>query len=365
MSKFSKIMFILLALLLMHCYSTTAFPATFYIDSVSGDDTRTPVQAQKQRTPWAHAPGMSGATSNCNLYSVQSGDIFILKGGSVWRFTSTTDNLLTVHKSGITIMGGQRLANTWGKGYPVLDGSTSSVTRSGIYINGKSNVTIYGLKISNLVNYSDGSGQGILIVGAASTVEIKNCYIDNAGVNALAYAATGKNAHFLFHDNTVANCGRVHVGVADGSYLDDVQFYNNTMLGPGYWPGHKYHADGFMIGANSTTNPSGLTNVVIHHNKFYGNWSRGATALIYLNDESGPTGKYNRWGGYHAKIYNNQFAVDTDGILSPAFVWVCDGWKDIKIYNNTFGAKTMFNPISTCILVSYVQTDADIDLSLI
>ena len=362
MSKHSKILFILLLTLLMLGDSITTFAATYYIDSVTGDDTRTPVQAQNQSTPWAHVPGMSGAISNCKSYSVQSGDVFILKGGSIWTFPATNKYLLTVRASGITIMGGQRLANPWGAGYPVIDGSTSTFTRIGIYMNDKSNVTIDGLKIANLVNYADGSGHGVAILGAASNIEIKNCYIDNTGVNALAYSPSGSVAHFLFHGNTVANCGRVHVGVNDGVRVDDIQLYNNTMLGPGYWPGRNYHGDGFMIGANCTTNPSMLTNVVIHHNKFYGNWSRGATALIYLNDHSGPTGRYNRWGGYHAKIYNNLLAIDTDGVISPAFITIVDGWKDVKIYNNTMSAKTTNHPVTRCIALAYLPQDAAIDI---
>lgn len=339
-----------------------AFAATFYIDSVTGDDSRSYIQAQNQSTPWAHVPGMDGAAGNCYAYSPQSGDIFILKGGSVWKFASTTNDLLVVRSAGTTIMGGQRLATPWGAGYPILDGSTSSATRSGIYIRDKSNITIDGLKIVNLVNYADGSGNGIAIAGAAGNIEIKNCYIDNTGVNALAYGPSGSVSHFLFHGNTVTNCGRVHVGVNDGVKVDDVQLFNNTMLGPGYWPAHNYHGDGFMIGANCTTNPSTLTNVSIHHNKFYGNWSSGATALIYLNDHSGPAGQYNRWGGYHAKIYNNLLAIETDGLISPAFITIADGWKDVKIYNNTMNAKTTLKPVSRCIALAYLPADAGIDI---
>jgi hypothetical protein len=292
----------------------------------------------------------------------KSGDVFVLKGGSTWAFSSTTADLLTVRASGITIMGGQRLASPWGTGYPVLDGSTSTVARYGIYMNGKSNVTIDGIKIANLVNYSDGSGQGIVIFGAASSIEVKNCYIDNVGVVALGYSPSGSVAHLLFHDNTVTNCGRVHVLIDTGVSVDDVQLYNNIMLGPGTWPAHNYHGDGFYVGANSTTNPSTLTNVVIHHNRFYGNWSQGATALIYLDAGGGPSGQSNRWGGYHAKIYDNLLAIDTDGVISPGFITIYDGWKDVKIYNNTISAKTTSNPVSHCIFLAYLPTDAAIDV---
>ena len=107
------------------CAAVPAGAATFYLDSVAGSDANTSGQAQSPSTPWRCMPGMSGVTGNAASYNVQPGDVFVLKGGSAWTFTSTTDNLLTIPAPGITIQGGQQLATPWGSGYPVLDGTGS------------------------------------------------------------------------------------------------------------------------------------------------------------------------------------------------------------------------------------------------
>jgi hypothetical protein len=182
---------------------------------------------------------------------------------------------------------------------------------------------------------------------------------DNCGVNALGYGPSNGSS-FLFHDNLVQNCGRVHIAVDDGVIFDNVQLYNNTFLGPGTWPAHSYHGDGIMIGADCTTNPSTFTNILIYNNKFLGDWSQGATALIYLNDSSGPA-DYTRNGGYHCKIYNNQLCIDSNGILSPGIISIANGWKDVQIYGNTLNAvATGENAISQAIALSYLNSDAGI-----
>src|SRR5208283_2026043 len=91
MSKHSKIMFILLALLLMLCYSTTAFSATYYIDYASGSDSNNGTSIAK---PWKRCPGMKGFTGS---YSHSAGDKFVFKGGVIWPVAALR---LTIAKSG-------------------------------------------------------------------------------------------------------------------------------------------------------------------------------------------------------------------------------------------------------------------------
>jgi hypothetical protein len=61
-----------------------AHPATYYISKSLGLDTRTSTQAQSKTTPWAHIPGMQGATSNASSFSPSAGDHLILYGGDTW-----------------------------------------------------------------------------------------------------------------------------------------------------------------------------------------------------------------------------------------------------------------------------------------
>jgi hypothetical protein len=98
-----------------------------------------------------------------------------------------------------------------------------------------------------------------------------------------------------------------------------------------------------MNGADTEADPSTLTNVLIHHNKFYGQWlgpstlSVGATALIYLHDGAGGP-NVTVGGGYHCQIYDNQLCLDSNGFLSPGFIFIDNGWRDVQIYNNTMSA---------------------------
>lgn len=310
---------------------------TFYIDFGSGSDANTSVQAQSQSTPWKHAPGMLEATGNAAAYSVQSGDIFVLKGGVVWSFTDKSTDIWTVQAANCTIRGGQQLGSPWGTGYAVLDGSTTtSPGRSGIVANGKPGLTVDGIMISNTVYAADGSGNGINgNSGDCSNWEIKNCYFYMCGVNAFV-AEPANGAHILFHNNTIAECGRLHILIDASVTFDDVQLYSNVMTGAVTYNPVGYHMDGFMLGSGTTTHPSTFTNIKIHHNRFYGDWGQhgGPTALIYLNDgASAASSTYS--GGYHALIYDNQLCADTGSQFSNGIIYIDTRWVDVQIYNNT------------------------------
>ena len=67
-----------------------------YVDYASGADTN---NGDTEGTPWKHAPGMlgvntsnvttgDGCASNCTSFTPAAGDGIILKGGSVWAYTS-------------------------------------------------------------------------------------------------------------------------------------------------------------------------------------------------------------------------------------------------------------------------------------
>lgn len=342
----TKILFLILFFGLFGL-AKSLWAATYYSDFLTGSDNN----VGTQNSPWKYAPGMSGWSGSAML---TSGDMVILKGGVTWTFASTTDNLWTLPAS-ITIKGGQQLLTPWGSGLPVLDGSGTTADRMGIELNSKTDVIIDGIKIYN-TEMSPSGGSGIYALGSISNLEIKNCVFDHTGDQSMRIGPSGGNSsHILIHDNITSNVGRLFFAVPDGINVDDVQIYNNTFLGVGLWPGGivgHAHGDGIMIGSECTAANTCLTNLFIHHNKFSGDWSgggeSGATALIFL--QNGSASGETQYGGNHVQIYNNQMAIDTDGIISPAYLWLWAIWNDVKIYNNTFGGYySGLNPVSNCI----------------
>jgi hypothetical protein len=336
--------------------SSVAYSAIYYIDYNSGSDTN---NGTSTSTPWKYAPGMSGWSGKASL---ANGDKIVLKGGATWKFTSTKADLWIIPISGITIQGGQRLNTPWGTGYPVLDATgTTSNQRVGFYINGKSNITIDGIKMSN-TEYSPSGGSGIFFRGVIRNLEVKSCYLDHTGDQSFRGSPSKGSSHILIHDNITSNVGRLFIAVEDSGNVDDIQIYNNTFLGVGSWPGGivgGVHGDGIMIGSACTADNTCLTNLSIHHNKFYGDWASGATALIFLQNGRGSGSK--QYGGNHVEIYDNQLAIDTDGVISPGYLGIWSLWNDVKIYNNTFGGyHTGSHPVSSCIFIAHASTAIDI-----
>jgi hypothetical protein len=353
MTKRSKIRSLLLVLLLMLCYSVTAFSATYYVDYASGSDSN---NGTSTATPWKYAPGMSGWTGSATL---SNGDTVILKGGVTWTFASTTKTLWVLPVAGLTIQGGQRLGTPWGTGYPILDGTGSTVERSGIYMSGKTNITIDGIQIYNTYYATlAGAGTGINFSGLSSGLVIKNSYLYFTGNQSILGGPTDGTETIKIHDNIFTSVNRMFIAVSDGNKVNDIQIYNNTFNGITGFTGTA-HGDGIMIGSACTADNTCLTNLKIHHNTFKGDWTHGATALIFLNNGTGPGGT--QYGGNHVEIYDNQLAIDTDGRISPALIYIWSKWNDVKIYNNTFGAPINgSNLISSCINISHATTNVEI-----
>jgi len=339
-------------------------------------------------------PGMSGCSSNCNSYSVQASDVFVLKGGSTWTFASTTDNLITIATASITIRGGQQLGTPWGTGFPVLNAPGSTIPRAGIRDNNASNLLIDGIKITN-IEYCSGTtsgGDGIYLNGTISNVEVKNSYFDKVGDQELRFVVVGNNSKIYFHDNVVYNTNRIFIPVEEGNSLDDIQIYNNKFYGPGnYCPTGLTHVDGVHIGSSCTTNTC-LTNLKLYNNQWKGDWSKGSTAPVNLNNGNGPApsgscaivsnakckSAGNFWScctgagtgtcpntpaysGNHVQIYNNVIATETAGPTqaSPGWLVLWGQWEDVKIYNNSFGAPNS-DAGGSCIATEWGSSNIDI-----
>jgi len=338
--------------------------ATYYVDYQSGSDSN---NGSSTSSPWKRCPGMAGFTGS---YTHSNGDIFVFKGGVTWP-TPSASGLLTMAYSGVTgsedkYVGGQRCGQAgspscnggeaWGSGYPVFDGNKYSSIMVRSY---NSNWVVDGIKFYNVGNPpTDPSGQGLVAVGG-SNIEVKNCLFETLSINAFYYGINTGNSSskIYFHDNYIKRSGRVPIQPSAEAFIDDIKIYNNTYEGlADYEPG-AYHPDGFMIGGDKTTSAYSITNLKIYNNKFFGDWSRGATALIYLNSSLSDLYPSTQ----NTEIYNNQFAFENnswDGSyrISPALVSVAGRHDNVKIYNNTFSADAIPSyPVSACISLAYAN----------
>ncbi len=323
--------------------------ATYYIDYASGSDTN---NGLSKSAPWKRCPGMKGFAGR---YAHRAGDAFVFKGGVTWDEHALP---LAVANSGIagsedkyTVDAAWYAGSSWSE--PVFDGGERP-RMAGFISHNKSNIVIDGFQIQRTGSLADGSGCGITTIGG-SNIEIRNCLLETYAVNAWAYVsgASRRESRISFHDNHLRRNGRVHVLVASGKTVDGMRIYNNVFEGPTGYDPHRYHCDGFMIGGYGPEDS--VTNLEIYNNLFCGDWSKGATAQVYLN-------------GYvnGALIYNNVFAFENNNAgtsLSPAFLFISGYNKKIKIYNNTFSNDASPGPAygtQTCISLTKKNDGIDI-----
>jgi len=72
-------------ILAMMVMTASSWATTYYI-STSGSDSNSGTSTS---SPWLHAPGMSGCTSNCASKTPAAGDRFIFKGGDTWHYSAS------------------------------------------------------------------------------------------------------------------------------------------------------------------------------------------------------------------------------------------------------------------------------------
>lgn len=348
--------------LLMLC--SPAWAATYYIDYGAADDS---ANGTTTSTPWKRAPGMVGFAGS---YSHSAGDVFVFKGGGTWPYTTLP---LTIGYSGTegnidTYMGGQRCGQSgsaacnggvaWGIGYPVFDGAMSlGLDGYGIYSYDKSYVLIDGIKVLDVGNSSstctaenvpadcctgfgtgnctDGKGTAIAFFNGDS-IEAKNCWLQPEGLTGFGYAnGSGAKSKVYFHDSYVRRAGRCIIYSDPGSTLDDVRIYDIDYQGPGDTYTAAFHLDGFMVGNPDTlqctsSGTATVTNLLFARIKFYGDWSAGATALIYSNGCTNYT-----------TVYNSQFYIEDNSggpNISPGFINFHQHDGNISILSSAFSS---------------------------
>lgn len=329
--------------------SSSAWAATYYIDYENGVDTNAGTTASPWKTvpgmanQGAHR-GASPSGYPTTTYNHSAGDVFVLKGGVTWPAASLP--LYIGNSGGVgspdVYMGGQQCSwvgsyatrcdginspcgtessvscnsgskweKTAGAGYPIFDGEYASTGGADLYVPGvihdyytaKSHLIFDGLKIIRVGDTSDAKGQPFWIGG--QDIEIKNMWLEPNSVNAIEFQCTGGGSKYYFHDNYAIKYGRIDISCGDETF-DDLRVYNN-ILPVQQWDNTAFHTDGVMVGSDNLPSiacqSAGVpkacctgfetgtctyqhTNLRIYGNKWYGDWSKSATAQIFLNGTS-------------------------------------------------------------------------------
>jgi Divergent InlB B-repeat domain len=184
-----------------------------------------------------------------------------------------------------------------------------------------------------------GSGAAWQHTSSGNYVEIKNCILQPEALEAFHYSSDGStNANAIYlHDLAIRRAGRGVVYGNTSSNVTDLQVYNLDWQGPASLFTGAYHLDGLMIGNSSRTDctnypSSGIASMSFHHNRFYGDWSQQASALLFSNACSN-----------NLTIYDNIFSFENQTgwaypIISSGMVGISTSGSNIYIYNNTFSS---------------------------
>lgn len=357
--------------------ASTAWSAVYYIDYETGSDSNSGLS---QSTPWKKCPGMVGFSGS---YSHSAGDIFNFKRGVTWP--SSCFQIWTISNSGTPGNYDEYTStSTYAKlGYenilPKFDGGGNAY--SVYWIKGADDaryVKISYLRFQNLGTETDPAPNRLLFFQRPYEVYIHHCEFKPYGGHGIVLSmdsTTSSNVGrvYIFNNDFEASSNFIECGNSNnGSYpLNGLYIYNNNFHDAKPANRNGDHCDGIHLYPNQYY----LTNVEIHHNKFYGDMGGADSAtsgqglincaygtdgikiynnLIYFDNTSHPRDYYNfnyMIGVRYSKniyIYNNTVVADanTDTAFAGAASCIelnkCTGTIEIK--NNILsGAKMCIN----------------------
>jgi putative cofactor-binding repeat protein len=207
-------------------------PATYYIDFATGADTNSGIS---KTSPWKYAPGMKGCAFNCAVFGLHPGDKVIFKGGIAWDITGFPLVVNTSGTSGNPIYYG--VDQTWFAGnawsHPVFDLVNSTWHAAPILANSANFVTFDNLEIKNEEVDNTGSWpprSGITVNGG-SNITIQNCYIHGWSIQQPQSGSdTSPTGGIAFYNGSTA--GTVQNCVLDGSAESNagVGIYGGTSI---------------------------------------------------------------------------------------------------------------------------------------
>ena len=251
--------------------------ATYYIDYDGGSDANS---GTSTGTAWKRCPGMVGFSGS---YSHSAGDQFVFKGGVTWPSNTFP---VTIGYSGTTNSQDRYTSSdSWYSGgswsYPVFDGgNVQSAYSLGLIAAGtRSSLILEKLKVIKVGSLTDGSGTAVMANG--NDILIQNCWIEPNSVNGFASDGGGGIGGLTIRSNMFRRLGRIHISTDTNTY-SGIEIDHNLFPGSPDYNSFAFHTDGIMLGGDGVGTQR-LSNVSIHHNKWYGDWSTSATAFIYLN----------------------------------------------------------------------------------
>ena len=290
---------LLIILLAWNCFSVT----TNYVDVVSGLDSNA---GTSTGVAWQHCPGFANWTGSSTLVP---GTIVVFKGG----VTNTSACFPANGSNGVTYTSLQSwyIDSQWLQ--PIFDDANHN--DHVLTFNGCTNSVVANIAITNIsLPASPGAGQAIVFANSIGGA-VSNCtLITGSPHNIVCYLTGGTNGAcptIASNEFAVFNTGIEIAGNYDlsGAVYSSISISNNIAHDPHLAITGGNHAQWLHIYGPYDTNhnPTAVaaTNVSVHDNHCYGDWSSGdggttvANAQIYFED--GVTG---------IQFYNNVLEID-------------------------------------------------------
>lgn len=172
--------------------SLSAYPATYYIDYVGGNDASA---GTSTGTAWQHAPGDPNASSTPLAARILGGDILYFKSGVTYILPIASG--ITVDSShyanGVQFLAGS--SNSWGTGRAIMDGGGDPGGCWGFFINGMHFMQFRGFEIANTIRPSLASDDmpALRFQNGCMSNIVADCYFHDIGTNSAQYGTCRKN----------------------------------------------------------------------------------------------------------------------------------------------------------------------------
>jgi len=150
-----------------------------YVSSGIGSDSN---NGTTKTTPWAHAPGMVGCTSNCASYTPVAGDQIVLRGGDTWTNTSLPWDFTWSGANGNPIYIG--VDQTWYTGgsftKPIINAnSVCCATGAPVIFDHDGHIQFDNIEITGLIMRSAGVSSIYIEGTTIGDIFMENLYVHN------------------------------------------------------------------------------------------------------------------------------------------------------------------------------------------
>jgi hypothetical protein len=344
----------------MVLFSVKAFAASYYFDSVNGNDATV---TSSSSTPWK-----STSKIFSTLSAAVTGDNFYFADGSSWNVTnpSLAQEGLAVYKSGLTFQSYNR-NNTGQK--PVFTNHQDNNSSAKVMLLQGSNNVVDGLKIQGNVVAANGNNgvhtdtaNGIYIYLGQNNI-IKNTEITGVGQGIVVQGKNNmirdNNIHDLYlYRNTLGTPGTSQADDDAGALAivlssSNNEIYHNTITNC-VQPSFDYIRDGGAIEIyvpNDTAN----SNTTVNGNYIHHNYMNNTEGFMELGGQPGNGGAANNTVSYNEVVNTGRLLYFH---LSGNFATSA---SNLNIYNNdVIQTATVASDIAAFIYFSNTPTNANI-----